>query len=273
MKKKLLLPLCLFSALYAQAQVGILTSNPQGAFHVDAGRDNPTTGTPSAAQQLNDFVVKPGTGFVGIGTTNPTNRLHIVGNGVNDPVSVSTLIAGNSATDVLLGVTPAGVVRSLGTLESLSIPTPTLFTLLNDTGNNFLAGEGAGGSQVVNMALIKDAIGVGWNSTTRTITLGPGTYEISFVYEAVHDSPGCDLSSYFFDFPNNGTIARIHSNAPHIEGGLAIHGGTISYTTKLTNASNSFSINLGRGQAGNCTGAGMTLKKNSTHLLIYKLGA
>ncbi|WP_426478177.1 hypothetical protein ACP3T3_01505 [Chryseobacterium sp. CBSDS_008] len=268
MKKALLF--CLFSVLYTQAQVGILTSNPQGAFHVDAGRDNPTTGAPTAAQQLNDFIVAASSGFVGIGTTTPTNRLHVVGNGVDDPVSVSALNVGDTKQDYLLGITSTGVIKSLGTLDGLSIPLPALFTLGADA-NNFLASQAAGSSQVVNMSMIKNAIpGLTWNGTTKTITLPAGTYVISFTYEALHNSPGCDLSSYFFDFPNG---ARVHSNAPHIEGILALHGGTISYTTKLTNSSNSFTINLGRGQAGNCTGTGMLLKKNSTHLLIYRIGA
>lgn len=274
MKKKLLLPICLVSVLWAHAQIGIHTSNPQAMFHVDAGKDNPATGAPTVAQQANDFVVTAPNGFVGIGTTTPATKLHVVGNGTNDPVQVGGLVAGDPKADYLIGITPTGVLKSLGTLESLSIPTPALFTLTADTASNFLAGQGPGGSQVVNMALIKNAIpGLIWDGTTRTITLPAGTYEISFTYEAVHDSPGCDLSSYFFDFPNDGVVARVHSNAPHIEGGLAIHGGTISYTTKLTNTANSFIINLGRGQAGNCTGTGMSLKKNSTHLLIYRIGA
>ncbi|RTZ46577.1 hypothetical protein EJ377_20950 [Chryseobacterium arthrosphaerae] len=44
----------LFTAGYAQ--LGINTTRVQGIFHVDAGKDNPASGNPSAAQQLNDFV-------------------------------------------------------------------------------------------------------------------------------------------------------------------------------------------------------------------------
>ncbi|MCW3161048.1 hypothetical protein [Chryseobacterium oryctis] len=58
------------------AQLGINTSNPQAVFHIDAGKDNPTSGIPSAAQQTNDFVVT-NTANLGIGTTTPTEKLDI----------------------------------------------------------------------------------------------------------------------------------------------------------------------------------------------------
>lgn len=32
------------------AQIGVNTSNPQTAFHVDGAKDNPATGAPTAAQ-------------------------------------------------------------------------------------------------------------------------------------------------------------------------------------------------------------------------------
>lgn len=66
----------LFLSALAFSQVGINTSNPQGAFNVDGAKDNPATGTPSAAQQANDFVVTT-SGNTGIGTTSPTTKLHV----------------------------------------------------------------------------------------------------------------------------------------------------------------------------------------------------
>lgn len=76
MKKNLLLSVCLISVFWAKSQVGINTTNPQGVFHVDAGKDNPVTGAPNASQQLNDFVVTS-TGNVGIGTTTPAAKMEI----------------------------------------------------------------------------------------------------------------------------------------------------------------------------------------------------
>lgn len=71
MKKKILLPMALFltcTALFAQ--IGINTPTPLRAFHVDAAKDNPTSGSLTSTQQANDFVVNAN-GSVGIGTISP----------------------------------------------------------------------------------------------------------------------------------------------------------------------------------------------------------
>lgn len=64
------------TAVLSFAQVGINTSNPQTVFHVDGGKDNPTTGAPTAAQQVNDVVVTAA-GNVGIGLIAPQKKLDI----------------------------------------------------------------------------------------------------------------------------------------------------------------------------------------------------
>lgn len=65
---------------FAQTGVGVMTENPQGTFHVDAAGDNAATGTPTAAQQANDMVVL-NNGNVGIGTTAPGRKLHVLSSG------------------------------------------------------------------------------------------------------------------------------------------------------------------------------------------------
>ncbi|WP_431609983.1 tail fiber domain-containing protein [Chryseobacterium sp. 'Rf worker isolate 10'] len=62
------------------SQIGVHTSNPQGTFHVDGAKDNPASGTPSAAQQNNDMVLQQNGNF-GLGTTAPENKFHIVTTG------------------------------------------------------------------------------------------------------------------------------------------------------------------------------------------------
>ncbi|WP_221407223.1 hypothetical protein, partial [Dysgonomonas macrotermitis] len=61
---------------YIKAQVGINTQNTQGVFHMDAAGDNTASGTITAAQSTNDILID-NTGNVGIGTLNPTARLHL----------------------------------------------------------------------------------------------------------------------------------------------------------------------------------------------------
>ncbi|MBV8325188.1 tail fiber domain-containing protein [Chryseobacterium sp.] len=79
MKKNIYLLGLLMNTQFVIAQVGVHTSNPQGSFHVDGGKDNATTGVPTAVQQLNDFVVKPN-GTTGIGTLSPGEKLEVNGN-------------------------------------------------------------------------------------------------------------------------------------------------------------------------------------------------
>lgn len=207
-------------------------------------------------------------GNVGVGI-NPTNKLHI--NAVTDPLRLQGVVSGNNTTDQILTMDTNGVVKSMGTLSSLSIPVPAVFRL-ETTQNDFLNGQGAGGSQVVPMALVKNGIqGLTYNTTTSTVTFPAGMYQMMFVYEGGHNAVGCTISSYFVDFPLNAVNTRIHSTASHIGGGLSNHGGTINYITTIP-ANRTWQIRLGRGQSGNCSGAGMGLAGTSTQLLIYKIG-
>ncbi|WP_223609608.1 hypothetical protein [Chryseobacterium sp. OSA05B] len=264
-KTFLLGSLILSTVLYSQ--VGINTVNPQGVFNIDSAKDNPTTGIPSATQQANDVVVTAA-GNMGIGITAPTNKLHIIG---ANPLRLQGVTTGNINVDQLLAVDSNGVVKNIGTLNFLSIPTPAIFRL-NSGITDFLSTEGAGGSQVVPMTLVKNSIpNLTYDAASSTINFPSGTYQMTFVYEGVHVAPGCTISSYFIDFPLNLTGTRIHSTASHVEGGVSSHGGSITYATTVP-AGTGWQIHLGRGQSGNCSGPGMILAGESTQLLIFRIG-
>ena len=66
----------LFCAVFLNAQIGIGTKNPQTTFHIDANKDNPTSGTPTSNLQKDDVVVT-NDGKLGIGTINPAVRLDV----------------------------------------------------------------------------------------------------------------------------------------------------------------------------------------------------
>ena len=71
MKNNILLLMFLIAGnTFITAQVGILTPNPQGPFHIDGAKDNSATGIPTASQQVNDVIVTP-EGRLGVGTIAP----------------------------------------------------------------------------------------------------------------------------------------------------------------------------------------------------------
>lgn len=82
MKKNAFLLSLLLSGTAAYAQIGINTPNPQGILHVDGAKDNPASGTLTAAQQDNDVIVTQ-LGKLGIGNTNPTSKLEVNGASTN----------------------------------------------------------------------------------------------------------------------------------------------------------------------------------------------
>ena len=132
----------------------------------------------------------------------------------------------------------------------------------------------AGGQQVSPMTLRKNNIpGLTYDTATSTITFNiGGLYKIEYVYEGSHSASGCTISSYFVDFPYLNTTQRIHSTSSHNAGAGSNHGGIISYTTEIPDGK-TWTIRLGRGQSGNCLGAGMFLKGITTQVFIYRIGS
>ncbi|KFF24938.1 hypothetical protein [Chryseobacterium vrystaatense] len=270
MKIKQFYPLLVLvaSSTVLYSQVGINTPNPQGAFQVDAGKDNPATGVPTAAQQANDVNITTA-GDVGIGNTVPTNKLHVTA--AANPLRLEGTTAGVTTTDRLMVLDGTGVVKTIGTLGALSIPNPAVFRLEAPIAN-FLNGVAAGNTQVIPMSVIKNTIpGLTYNTTTSTITFPVGTYQMTFVYEAVHNNTGCTLSSYFIDFPLDAGTTRVHNTSSHVEGGNSIHGNAITYATTVP-AGKTWQIALGRGISGNCAGPGMNLTGTATQLLVFRIG-
>lgn len=111
MKAKITL-LFFLNSLFALSQVGINTANPQGIFNVDGAKDNVLSGTPSTAQQLNDFSISS-SGNVGIGTTAPSARLEINNGSTNGAIKI---VDGTQGVNKVL----MSDANGLGTWQGLS---------------------------------------------------------------------------------------------------------------------------------------------------------
>ncbi|MDQ0068155.1 hypothetical protein [Chryseobacterium lathyri] len=106
MKNNILLLMFLIAGnMFVTGQVGILTSNPQGSFHIDGAKDNSAAGIPPVAQQANDVVVTS-QGSVGIGTIAPNTSSALEVNSANRGF-LPPRVTLTSATDATTIPTPA----------------------------------------------------------------------------------------------------------------------------------------------------------------------
>lgn len=263
--KKFFLTICFVPTLFF-SQVGINTVSPTTTLDVaaaptDLSKKDGITVPRLTRQQLTD---KGDTLY----TENEKGTMIYI-----------TDVSGGTATSQRININEIGYYYFDGSIwqklsPDISTPMPAYFRLTADIPN-FLTSQTAGQStRVSNLSQIKNAIpGLTYNASTSTITFPSGTYQITLVYEALHNASDCTLSSYFVDFPEGPGIGvtRVHSTASHIQGTASNHGGNVIYTTTFT-GNRTWQVALGRGQSGNCTGAGMTLKAQSTHLLIFKVG-
>lgn len=77
--KKLIILIITVISVTVFGQVGINTENPKQIFHVDGQKDNPPTGNPTEADQLNDVVITEN-GQIGVGKISPTEKIDVKGN-------------------------------------------------------------------------------------------------------------------------------------------------------------------------------------------------
>ncbi|MGC4129689.1 MAG: hypothetical protein QM564_09060 [Bergeyella sp.] len=142
----------------AYGQVGINTENPQGIFNIDAGRDNPSTGSAhTAAQQLNDVIVLDG-GNVGIGTISPTQKFEIQTGGTSaTPVTGFKLVDGNQNDKYVLTSDADGV----GTWKPV--------------GTSYIMGTHI--SNTLNIPFVHQGYDY-WLSTGSYVTLPPGVWKV-----------------------------------------------------------------------------------------------
>ncbi|RKE77172.1 hypothetical protein [Chryseobacterium sp. AG363] len=187
----------IFISIKCISQVGINTSNPQGIFHIDAGKDNSATGVPTSMQSLNDILVDS-SGNLGVGTVSPVRKLHVNANNQSIKFEALPFLPVNTGSNSLVVDNNGDVYKN----NTISVEGQILRIGLNSS--TYVAGvEGAlrfnsndsaaemgnapnGAPNFINTivgATITDNVSApaGLGSPARTtdrITLSPGIYKI-----------------------------------------------------------------------------------------------
>lgn len=262
MKKQIILIVTLLTSATYFAQVGIRTSNPQTALHVDGAKDNAATGIPTAAQQLNDAVVTS-TGSFGLATISPSEKLDIAsGNARIRDINTNIGVGG---TDRVVVADATGILKTINfnayglfhsrLAASQSLAANTLTTLLFSTP-------------------LSTSPYYTYNTSTGALTFNqPGNYIVTLQSSFTDCAAGVQLVLGIRPIPDASYLGRgSHYTASATTGTI---GELMSYTTlivvpsagyqvRLTAASNAASTVLATETGG--TGSG-----NVTNVTIQKI--
>jgi len=236
MEKTIILSALLFSTV-AFSQIGINTVNPQGAFHIDGGKDNPSTGVPSAVQQANDIIITP-SGNIGIGTTTPSKKVELIkttsgavkitdGTQANNKIFVSNA----NGTGTWQNTSPAVVVESnAGAL----LPVGTTATYLGASATVTIPGY-----YVISPRFIGDKNPIGCSSLVAYNLSTSSTVPTNLVYPVDAHFPG---GTGVFDFMYSSSIAYLNAGTYYM---LVRRGsGCTSYNSRNNIGQNGFTLVL-----------------------------
>ncbi|WP_146212670.1 hypothetical protein [Dysgonomonas alginatilytica] len=272
MTKYIVIFICLLKALSVSGQVGVNTRDVHSSAILEISSPDKGFLMPRVALlgTLDVATVKlPATGLLVFNTKTSTG-----GGALGNPVEANNVYywTGTEWSLLLHKSIITEIIEEK--LDELRIPKPAIYELRSNI-TNFLNTYAAGYAQLVPMAELVNSIPeyISFNASTNRITFQPGTYNIEFTYAGIHTGT-CTLSSYYVDFPTSSgeTMRRIHSTATHVAGTNSNHGGVIICTTRIVTTPIGWTIQLGRGQSGNCSSTGNTLNAYSTQVSILRLG-
>jgi hypothetical protein len=263
MKSKLLTVFSVFTlSTIAYAQIGINTSNPQAIFHIDGAKDNPVTGNPSAAQQRNDFAFT-NYGHVGIGTTNPSEKLDIVAGNVRIR-NINTKI-GSSDTDRVVVADATGVLKTIDTDP---------YSLFHARLSNNQNSPATIASTLLFSTPISTSSNYSYNASTGVLTFNrAGNYLVTLQASFANVPAGTQLLLGIRPVPDADYLARgSHYNAVATTGTI---GELMNYTTVLTIPAAGYQIRFtsAPSQASTilATETGSTGSGNVTNVTIQKI--
>ncbi len=213
----------------AFSQVGINTANPQGIFNIDAGKDNPTSGSAhTAQQQLNDFTVLVN-GNTGIGTINPTQKLEIQTSGTAAaPITGFKLVDGNQGDAKVLTSDANGV----GTWKLITVPAIK--------GSFVNVGTPAGRAKPD-----KNASGKPYVYSGASITLMPGTWAVNLgltIQTNMTSSRRFWMHTYSSSSNTNRDAMENVGFSTNLQGGNILASGNVFGSPDATTGMNNYSM-------------------------------
>jgi len=244
------------------AQIGINTNNPQASFHIDAAKDNPSSGAPSAAQQTNDFVVTSAAN-VGIGTTSPTDKL--------DVASGNARIR-NINSNVGIGGTDRVVVADAnGVLKTIDFTAYSLFHARLAANQNLTPSTI---TTLLFSAPLATSPFYSYNAITGVLTFNqPGNYLVTLQASFANAPAGTQLLVGVRPNPDANYLGRgSHYNATTTS---ATVGELMNYTTMLAIPTAGYQIRFTAAPNQSCTvlstETGSTGSGNVTNVTVQKI--
>jgi hypothetical protein len=240
------------------AQVGINTPNPQDIFHVDGARDNPANGIPNAAQQANDLILSS-TGNLGLGTTIPANKFHVVANTTS--AGRFTLIDAlqgtvDAPTLVLRNISP--VATGNRTFLGFNNTGPTtgganwgIGSIRTTTTEDFYMGNSLGATYIERFRITAAGnVGIGTNAPTAKLEISSGangTSGLKFTNMNSASTPVANAAGLAVDATGNVVVEAIIQKA-RFKGSIStvsLPANNSSQTGPFTMLSYTESIDIG----------------------------
>ncbi|MFP3598615.1 hypothetical protein [Chryseobacterium sp. SIMBA_029] len=248
----------------AFGQVGINTQNPQGIFNIDGAKNNATTGTPTAAQLKDDFIVTA-SGSTGIGATPDASAIL--------ELNVSQLASGSQKG--FLGPRVALTAYN----DAATIPSPATGLMVYNLGTAALTFQGYvywGGTQwrpLDGRSLQAGTIG-GLDCTSAS--LFPISYTAGTPYQGTMSIPYTGGNAGIYAAQTIGPVNGLTATLP--QGNFAQGSGTLNYNisgtpTVSTPNTTTFPLLVGGQSCSATVGLGKVLAPGEYQFFTYTLPA
>jgi len=265
MKKNIYLAIALTTSSLAWSQVGINTQNPQGVFNIDGAKNNVTTGTPTAAQLQDDFIVTA-SGSTGIGTTPDASAIL--------ELNVNQLASGSKKGFL------APRVALTAYNDAATIPSPATGLLVYNLGTaptfsfvGYVYWDGTQWRALDNHSLQPGTIG-GLDCTSANLV--PLTYTAGIPYNGTMSVPYTGGNAGIYAAQTIGPVNGLTAALP--QGSFAQGSGTLNYTISGTPTVSSpntttFPLSIGGQSCSATVGLGKVLAPGEYQFFTYTLPA